>query len=78
MNPAASWALSSTVRACGRSPTVVSTIAFGSGSPAAAASSNHRPNCVIGELSSMSNVNVLSINEDLYMPADYRDRDVGR
>jgi len=53
---------------------VVSTIAFGSGSPAAAASENQRPNCVIGEPSSMSNVNVLSISEDLYMPAGYRRR----
>jgi hypothetical protein len=57
---------------------VVSTIAFGSGNPAATASSNHRANCVIGEPSSISNVNALSINENLSMLADYHDRDQRR
>ncbi len=57
------------MRACGPSPTpnVVRTIAFGSGSPALTASSNQTVNCLIGELSSISGFNVLSINEDFYM-----------
>jgi len=50
VNPAWSWAFSSTVRARGRPSAVMvdSTIAVGSVTLDASASSIHRANCVIG------------------------------
>jgi hypothetical protein len=51
---------------------VASTIAVGSGNPAETASSSQRVNCFIGQASSISGVSVVSINDDLYMPPDYR------
>jgi len=56
---------------------VASTIAFGSGSPAATASSNQRANCFIGEASSISGVSVVSISDDLYTRPDYRGQNRG-
>jgi hypothetical protein len=52
---------------------VVSTIALGSGSPAAAASTNQRVNCLIGDSSSISGVNALFINANLSMAAACQD-----
>src|SRR5215470_11903900 len=56
VNPSCPWLLSRTDRARGRpaSVTVDSTIAFGSGSPAAAASASQPENCATGSGASIA------------------------